>query len=242
MSQPNSDASAELDAQAAPGAQSGQNGARVALREAMSATVDGEATELEVRRVANALAEDDELRGEWARTHWIGAAMRGARVGEPLPAEQRPWLQDEAESAAGLARWSRWAWPTAGAAAAAVAALAVVFSFGPGSQQDAPVPQIASSPANVPAAQGYRHLAGTPSDVDVRRANTYMLRHVQQTSMSRAGTVPMPVGTVPFVKVLAVRDGQTDLTGAAQRAGDRNTPQRAGERNAPQRVGERPGR
>ena len=235
MSQPNSDASEELGAHAGPGVQGGETPARVALREALSAAVDDEASELELRRVANALAEDEELRGEWARTHWIGAALRGARVGKPLPAEERPWLQGAAEGAAGLARWSRWAWPAAGAAAAAVAALAVVFSFAPDGQPDAPTPQVAGAPVNVTGAQGYRHLAGAPSDVDVRRANTYMLRHVQQTSMSRAGTVPMPVGTVPFVKVLAVRDGRTNLGAAAQRAGDR--PPRADEHDIPRRVG-----
>lgn len=234
MSQPNVDASAELGVQAEPVA---RDRPRAALREALSAAVDGEASELELRRVANALAEDADLRAEWARTHWIGAAIRGARVGKSMPKAQRPWLHDAAEGAAPSARWTRWAWPVAGAAAAAVAALAVVFSFAPGGQQDAPLPQIASAPASTPAnvagAQGFRHLASTPSDVDVRRANTYMLRHVHQTSMSRAGTVPMPVGTVPFVKVLAVRDGRDNLATAPQRVSDRNAKPPAGDRAGP---------
>ena len=200
----------------------GQGGARTALREALSAAVDGEASELQLRRVVNALGTDAALCAEWERAHTIGATIGGVRASKPLPAERRPWLQDSADrSTAVLARWTRWAWPAAGAAAAAAAALAVVFAFTPRSQLAAPAPEVANAPANTAGAHGFRHLARVPSDVDLRRANTYMLRHVHQTSMSRTGAAPMPVGTVPFVKVLAVRDGRGHRANAEPGVGDR---------------------
>ena len=202
--------------------------ARTTLREALSAAVDGEASELELRRVVNALGADADLRAEWERTHAIGATMRGVRARKPLPVGQRPWLQDAAEHAAPLARWTRWAWPAAGAAAAAVAALAVVFAFAPPGQPTASVPAVASAPAasagaptTSAGARDFRHLASVPSHVDLQRTNTYMLRHVHQTSLSRTGAAPMAVGTVPFVKVLAVRDGRTHAADAAPSVGDR---------------------
>ena len=181
-----------------------------ALREALSATVDGEASELELRRVVNALGTDAELRAAWERAHVIGAAIRGSRTPKPLAAAQRPWLQDATVGTAPAERLMRCAWPAAGAAAAAAAALAVVFWFAPGQAPDNAAPAVATAPpaAGTAAAPEFRHLARTPSDLDLRRANTYMLRHVHQNSLSRTGAAPMPAGTVPFVKVLAVQDGQ----------------------------------
>ena len=205
---------------AAPGG-GAQGHARTALREALSAAVDGEASELELRRVVNALGADADLRAEWERTHTIGATMRGRGAATPLPVERRPWLRDSAERVAPLARWTRWAWPAAGAAAAAVAALAVVFAFAPPERPAASAPAVASAPAAAAGARDFRHLASVPSHVDLRRTNTYMLRHVHQTSLSRAGAPPMAVGTVPFVKVLAVRDGRARAATAAPSVGDR---------------------
>ena len=217
MSQPDSEA---LAAGGAPDVlareeQAPRASARRALREALSATVDGEASELELRRVVNALGVDAELRAEWERAHLIGAAMRGAGTAKPLADGQRPWLRDAADATSPGGRLLRWAWPAAGAAAAAVAALAVVFWFAPSDQPDAAAPAIATAPGGAGGANQFRHLARTPSDLDLRRANTYMLRHVHQTSMSRTGAVPLPAGTVPFVKVLAVQDGRPQRANGA---------------------------
>lgn len=219
MSQPDSKALAtgatQGGAAAVPAGEGQSPGPQRALREALSAAVDGEASELELRRVVNALGADAELRAEWERVHLIGAAMRGSRTLKPLAAARRPWLQDAAGAAAPAGRLMRAVWPVAGAAAAAVAALAVVFWFAPGEQPDAAAPAIATAPVGAAGASEFRHLARTPSDLDLRRANTYMLRHVHQNSLSRTGAAPMPAGTVPFVKVLAVQDGQRSRANAA---------------------------
>ena len=59
------------------------------LNESLSAAIDGEADELELRRVLNAIDEDPDLRAKWQRLHLIGGVMRRQTpsvVGSRLPA------------------------------------------------------------------------------------------------------------------------------------------------------------
>ena len=49
------------------------------INESLSALMDGEADELEVRRLLNQLEQDDELRATWHRYQLLGAVMRGNR-------------------------------------------------------------------------------------------------------------------------------------------------------------------
>ena len=222
-----------------------QSQARQKLRESLCAAVDGEAAELELRRVLNALNDDAELRAEWARSHLISALLRGEN--RAAHGAERPWLRGESAEAGRrvLAAtpaprreplWERWAWPAAGAAAAAVAALAVVLAFLPGDDVPAPAAEVAitdgglggSGNAGYAAERDTPGLARTPSDADLRRVNTYMLRHAHQSSMSRTGVAHMPVGTAPFAKVLAARDGISGERPAAIPASNR--PGRAGPR------------
>jgi len=46
------------------------------MNESLSALVDGEADELEVRRVLNEIEDDEELRERWSRYQMMGALMR----------------------------------------------------------------------------------------------------------------------------------------------------------------------
>ncbi|ROS04722.1 sigma-E factor negative regulatory protein RseA [Sinobacterium caligoides] len=50
--------------------------------ESLSAVIDGEAGELEFRRVVKAMATDDELREQWARKHSLRMAFKGEPVGK----------------------------------------------------------------------------------------------------------------------------------------------------------------
>ena len=74
--------------------------------EALSAAVDGEADDLELRRMLDAAADDPELQEAWQRYHSIGASMRGEwRTGTDALRE-RVWQQlqsDGAEDAAASA-------------------------------------------------------------------------------------------------------------------------------------------
>ena len=59
------------------------------LNESLSAAIDGEAEELELRRVLNAVGENPDLRAKWQRLHLIGGVMRRQTppvVGPRLPA------------------------------------------------------------------------------------------------------------------------------------------------------------
>lgn len=183
------------------------------LRESLSAAVDGEATELELRRVLNALADDGALRAEWDRAHIIGAAMRGHVA--PRAGAARPWLEAAAPPAAGRRPhpWERWAWPAMGAAAAVFAALAVVLTLAPRDTDQPPaLAAEAGRVSNAVPASASGSLAQTPSNADLRRASSYMLRHAHHSSISRTGGAHLPVGSAPFAKVLAAHDGAPGAT------------------------------
>ncbi len=170
-----------------------------ALHESLSAAIDAEAGELELRRALKAAADDPALRGKWARAHLIRSVMRGEA---PAGVARCPvWPQDEAEGpAAGRAK--RWLGPAAGIGVAAAAAMAVVLYFGPDGSLggEAEVPAIASVDYNEPV----RRLAQVPSEADLHRANAYMLQHAQHTAIAarspampfaRALSAPPPLNT-----------------------------------------------
>lgn len=175
--------------------------AREALRESLSAAVDGEATQLELRRVLNAMGNDADLRAEWARAHLVGAVARGAV--RCRAAADRPWLREAAAVPVAARSRAAWLWPAAGVAAT-VSALAIVLAFAP-SGDPQPARNVAQTKPPVADGLDYAGLASTPSDADLQRVSNYMLRHAHQSSLAPAG--PVPVGTAPFVRVLVVQDG-----------------------------------
>ena len=68
--------------------------------ERVSAAVDGEASEAELRQLLEESGDDPELRAAWARYHSIGAAMRGEWRPDTDALRERVWnsLQSEAIS------------------------------------------------------------------------------------------------------------------------------------------------
>ena len=196
------------------------SGADESLHESLSAAVDDEAEELELRRVLNAMHGDPELRAKWRRAHVVRSAIRGesARLGRD---GSLPW-RDEAEQdgvAADAPRQSnlrrhgaRWLGGLAGTGIAAGVALGIVALFGEGglgalgigssvdSGEGAPAnpPPAVASRANAPS--GFAQL---PSETDLRRANAYLLQHAQHA------VAASPPAAMPFAKVLASHDGST---------------------------------
>lgn len=178
------------------------------LNESLSAAIDGEAEELELRRVLNAVDEDPDLRAKWQRLHLIRGVLRRETppvVGSPLPtwpadieagdagddtAEERatPGLTPESETRRFGGRWLA---PVGGAALAAAAALVVVFYFGPDEPTGAE-PTVADG--SQPSAHG---LANVPTELDLQRANAYIYQHARGTSI---GARP---AAMPFVKELS---------------------------------------
>ena len=169
------------------------NESEESLNESLSAAIDGEADELELRRVLNATRDDAEMRAKWQRMHLIGSAIRrDARL--PVTSSPPEWPSDmDATVADDEPRRSRARWlaPLGGAAIAAAAALAVVLAFGP----DEPTATEGAIADRQGAPQ--RGLANVPSELDVQRANAYMQQHARHTSIA-ARTAAMP-----FVKVLS---------------------------------------
>lgn len=162
------------------------------VQEALSAAIDGEASALELGQALNAASRDDELRARWRSAHLIGSVIRGETpaVALPLPA------LDAVPAAP-----RRWLGAVAGGAiaatAAVAAALAVVLYFGSGDE----APAVAPPPLLADVQAPPRNLARVPSELDLRRANTYLLHHAQHASVAARPAA------MPFVKVLA-HDGR----------------------------------
>jgi negative regulator of sigma E activity len=114
------------------------------LRESLSAIVDDEADEFELRRVLNELDSNPELKASWDRFHLIGAVMRGEHSRRADDLRERVWLAldgvqahanidtEEALTEPVSVRDSRRPWLgwMTGVAVAASVALAVVIGFG----------------------------------------------------------------------------------------------------------------
>ncbi|EPO3589691.1 anti-sigma factor MucA [Pseudomonas aeruginosa] len=166
---------------------------REALQETLSAVMDNEADELELRRVLAACGEDAELRSTWSRYQLarsvmhreptlpkldIAAAVSAALADEAAPpkAEKGPW---------------RMVGRLAVAASVTLAVLAGVRLY---NQNDA-LPQIALPQVKGPAVlAGYSEEQGAPqvitnsSSSDTRwheqRLPIYLRQHVQQSAVS----------------------------------------------------------
>ena len=162
-----------------------------ALRESLSAAVDGEAPQLELRRVLNAVRQDAELGRKWERLHLIGNVIRSEAPGRQYE-HSRPWLAEAGapSTQAGESPRARWLGPLTGAAVAAAAALMVVLYFGSVGGQAVP-----AVPANTLAdtAEPPRGLAQVPTERDLQRASGYLLQHAQHTSIT-ARPVALPLG------------------------------------------------
>ena len=169
---------------------------RESLNEALSAAVDGEAEELELRRVLNAVERDPELRAKWERLHLIGDAMRGGamRLGDRgVDALVEPVVSGVDEGVAGGPSRGRWLTGVAAAAAVVIAVTFVAVQDRVGTGNEALV------------AQSNTTIVAEPlSEEDLRRNRDYLMYHAQHSSV--AGRSP----GMTFVKVLAVPSGSEE--------------------------------
>ena len=129
--------------------------------EALSALMDGEASELEVRRVLNNIEKDQALCQTWARSQLAGSVLRGetrgaasqwqsldisARVALAIDDEQPLQMQPAAVKNRTASAWAR---PFANVAVAASVSAAVILGWqgwqGQSQTAAGPVPLVASS-------------------------------------------------------------------------------------------------
>ncbi len=170
------------------------------LRESLSAVVDDEADDFELRRVIDEVGKSSELKATWDRYHLVSAIMRAEHSPAGAELRERVWaeLDFEAESdAAGTAdvaisapepqRQGRGGLNRASgfAVAAAVALAVVLVGVNVGGPDSSAEPQLAvTEPPPAPVAVTPEREV-SPADQD--RVAAYMLRHTQQVGMNRPG-------------------------------------------------------
>jgi sigma-E factor negative regulatory protein RseA len=171
------------------------------LKEALSAVIDGEADEFELRRVLDEIGKDPTLAHCWERYHLIGPVLRGEWDSSGTAMRERIWAELQAtESAAeeplvvpegrsdeALSRAPRLGRWTSLAVAAMVVLGAVMF-FGdiPGPEGE-PGPTVAA--VSEPA-EDLEESVGLSAEVrpsDRTRVDAYKLYHLQQLGMNEAG-------------------------------------------------------
>ena len=161
------------------------------LHESLSATIDGEAEELELRRVLNAVESDAELRDKWQRAHLIGSVLRGE---SPQAISKSPNWSAVAAQASGTdadmgTEEHRWAGPVVGFGVAAAAMLAVVVYFGAVPGFDT-APSAAVQSGTVTAGTLRNGVPQATQGADLRRVNDYKIRHMER--LPRSGMLFAP--------------------------------------------------
>lgn len=176
------------------------------LKEALSAVIDSEADEFELRRVLDEIGKDPRLAASWERYHLIGAAMRRERIPLSFGMREVVWAE------VGLGTATEAAIPTPVPAAvadsvaassrpgqrrllavAATAAVVVIAGF-----LGLPAFDVSTSSefAEVPATPDVQRrsvnesalaLTAEVTAVDEARTQAYVIRHLQQLGMNRTG-------------------------------------------------------
>lgn len=187
------------------------------LKEFLSAAMDDEADEFELRRLLDEASEDQSLHAVWQRYHLVRGVLQQRRYGSrtaPTQNIESLWRRIDAgegldEPVAAAARSApSWVGRMAGAAVAATVALAIVLGFNLTEQDPLTrvdllagiqfsAPEQLQVQAQVSDAGAHPALDEFPSRADVQRIRAYMLHHAQHTSMYQQP------GAVPFLKVAA---------------------------------------
>lgn len=184
---------------------------REALHESLSALMDSQADELELRRVLAASGEDAQVRATWSRYQLARAAMHKDLL-EPrldIAAAVSAALADEPLPVADKVRQGPWRsiGRLAVAASVTVAVLVGVRFYNQDSITGAQMAQQATQPMlSTPQVQGPALLAGFNSETDAATAESgavaqpgwheqrlpaYLRQHAQQAAMSGAdGALP----------------------------------------------------
>jgi sigma-E factor negative regulatory protein RseA len=186
------------------------------LKESLSAVMDGEADDFELRRALDEMSNDPALRRVWERYHLIGSALRregrgtanslGARFWDRVDAGKGAAADDIVESTVAGSesrrlRFGQWGQRVAGVAVAAGVAAAVIVGF---REDQSPVIET-SKVAVVEAAIPGPSMAlfddetrdqAVPAAVDLQRARAYMIHHARHVALNNRSVVP-------FVKVAA---------------------------------------
>ncbi len=170
------------------------------LKGSLSAIIDGEADEFELRRVLDEIDKNEELRATWERYHLIGSRLRGEHIDNRAKLRQQVWDALEFEGGEGVSpaslqvhlddgpqsrlspRLGRWT----GIAVAATVAVAVVVGlniFDTPTEDPPSVVTVIEGPVGGELAQ-----VSTPEDI--QRHDAYMVSHAQLMGMNQQGFTP----------------------------------------------------
>jgi sigma-E factor negative regulatory protein RseA len=182
------------------------------LKESLSAVVDGEADEFELRRVLDEVGKDVELRETWDRYHLINGVIRNdrplltgsdrmrANVWAATQADVSDHTPDvafvnmEATASEPAEKSGNWLGRGLGVAVAAGVAFAIVFTTTLNQPDGQQSPDLASVEVASPLAIENpvdRPLGLEISPSDLRRSNAYMMHHVQQKALNNADVLSL---------------------------------------------------
>lgn len=188
------------------------------IKESLSALVDGETDELEVRRVLNELDKDSELKDTWKRYQLMGSLMREESVspaqlegvdlskgimqaieGEPM--DEVPARQEETSHNAQAVTPRRFNWLASGAVAASVT-LAVLL--GVRLNSDIQQQELVAD-AQVPVVENQQVAAApdmTPEQLEQaqRKLQEYVLQHTENAALNTGR------GMMPFARVASFEE------------------------------------
>lgn len=173
------------------------------LRESLSAVVDDEADEFELRRVVDELAKDPALKASWDRYHMIGTMLRGEYAPNSAGLRERVWQELAIEGVAESESSEGEAAITAGSTASpsrrpgrwvslgVAAGVAFVVSIGVGnldfSQAPPEVAEVSPEISDVRAAVSQVALKAVATPLDEMRTEAYKVAHSQYRGMNSPG-------------------------------------------------------
>ena len=176
------------------------------LREAVSAAVDDEADEFELRRVLDEVQKDPQLKATWERYQLVGALLRDehpavdgslrervwAELGTDTDVVAAPFIAEEVQATTTTRSGSRLNRFTGVAVAATVALAVTLIGVNLTDTTTDSAPVIASVQSAPQAAPGAEAATAAPSvgeitDQDEARTAALMLAHAQNLGMNQPG-------------------------------------------------------
>jgi len=184
-----------------------ENNGREQLNESISALVDGEASDIELRRIIKASESDDDVRKQWSRYQLISQVMQGeapasARV--DLSASIRTAIEDEPEAKKG------WFHNAARVAIAASVAGVVVMTAQLSQQQSiAPEAQVAGrteapqavSPATLSLPAGFQAPSVAARTVSSESVSSFIQKERQSGSVAPSPQLVLKSSAMPSQEV-----------------------------------------
>ena len=170
------------------------------LSESISAMVDDEADEFEVRRILGEIAGNSELKSTWARYHIISSILKR----EGLSGMEELDLEDVSYGDIGpstspktsvnrtlKSKWLPGRETLVASFAAAIVVLVIVITMNDEGTKQVELTDALVAPVSTTTEERL------PEESDIRRAEAYLIRHAQHVSMNSSAA------PIPFVKVIA---------------------------------------